>query len=140
MGRILGLDIGDKRIGIAVSDETGTLARPLSTLTRGAKRDDFVRLQSLCVEYHIEKIVAGLHKTLRGEIGPQARHVQRYADELSAAVGLPIEFWDERFSSIEAQERLATSGRKKRKAKGAIDTFAAAIILQEYLDATINDK
>jgi putative Holliday junction resolvase len=134
MGRLLGLDIGEKRIGVAISDETRTLARPLLTVTRASKKEDFAHIETLCREYQIEKIIAGLPKTLRNEEGPQARRVRRYADELSAAINLPIEFWDERFSSVDARDRLAASGRKPR-AKGAIDAAAAAIILQEYLDA-----
>ncbi len=134
MGRWLGLDIGEKRIGAAVSDETRTLARPLLTLTRASKQADFARFAALCVEQQIDQIVIGLPKTLRNEEGPQARRVRRYAGELQAALHLPIEFWDERYSSIDAQERLAQTGRK-RLAKGDIDSAAAAIILQEYLDA-----
>ena len=134
MGRLLGLDVGEKRIGVAISDETRTLARPLLTVTRASKKEDFARIETLCREYQIEKIIAGLPKTLRNEEGLQAQRVRRYADELSAAINLPIEFWDERFSSVDAQDRLADSGRKPR-AKGAIDAAAAAIILQEYLDA-----
>ena len=87
----------------------------------------------------IEKIIVGLPKTLRNEEGPQARRVRRYADELQAALNLPIDFWDERFSSVDAQERLAASSRKAR-AKGDIDSAAAAIILQEYLNAMNNDN
>jgi putative holliday junction resolvase len=139
MNRLLGLDIGEKRVGLAISDETLTLARPLSTLTRASKLEDFAKIKAVCVEYQIDKVICGLPKTLRNEIGPQARRVQRYADELAAAIELPIEFWDERFSSVEAEERLAASSRKKR-AKGDIDSAAAAIILQEYLDSMRNDQ
>ena len=134
MSRILSLDIGEKRIGIAIGDESHTLARPLSTLKRASKREDFARLAALCGEHQIEKIVCGLPRTLRNEEGPQARRVRRYAEELSAAIHVPIDFWDERFSSIDAGERLAASSRKPRD-KGAIDAAAAAIILQEYLNS-----
>jgi putative Holliday junction resolvase len=134
MSRLLGLDIGDKRIGIAISDESSTLARPLKTLTRTSKIEDFDKIKSVCLEYQIAKIVCGLPKTLRNEEGPQAQRVRRYADQLTASIGLPIEFWDERFSSVDAAERLAQSSRKKR-AKGDIDSAAAAIILQGYLDS-----
>jgi putative Holliday junction resolvase len=134
MGRLLGLDIGDKRVGVALSDETHTLARPVLTIRRTSKQADFARIAALCTEHQIERIVAGLPKTLRNEEGPQARRVRRYADELHAALDLPIDFWDERFSSVDAAERLALASRKPRD-KGAIDAAAAAIILQEYLDA-----
>lgn len=134
MGRWLGLDIGERRIGVALSDDTRTLARPLLTLTRASRREDFARLQALCHAHQIDLIVAGLPKTLRNEEGPQARRVRRYAEALGAAIHLPIDFWDERFSSVDAQDRLTAAGRKTR-AKGDIDSAAAAIILQEYIDA-----
>ena len=139
MSRLLGLDVGEKRIGVAVCDETQTLARPLLTLNRASKKEDFAKLAALCREHAIEKVVVGLPKTLRGEEGPQAQRVRRYAIELQAALNLPIEFWDERYSSVDAQERLASSSRKPR-AKGEIDAAAAAIILQEYLDAMNHDR
>ena len=134
MGRLLALDVGEKRVGVALCDETRTLARPLLTLRRASKKEDFTRLAALCREHAIERVIVGLPKTLRGEEGPQAQRVRRYADELQAALNLPIEFWDERFSSVDAQERLTSSSGKAR-AKGDIDAAAAAIILQEYLDA-----
>jgi putative holliday junction resolvase len=139
MSRWLGLDIGEKRIGVAICDETRTLARPLLTITRAAKIEDFARIAALCAEHQIERIIAGLPTTLRNEDGPQARCVRRYVAGLRAAVNLPIEFWDERFSSVEAGERLAISSRKPRT-KGDIDAAAAAIILQGYLDAMINEQ
>ena len=139
MSRLLGLDVGEKRIGVAVCDETQTLARPLLTLKRASKKEDFAKLAALCHEHAIEKVIVGLPKTLRGEEGPQAQKVRRYAAELQAALDLPIEFWDERYSSVDAQERLASSSRRPR-AKGEIDSAAAAIILQEYLDEMNNSQ
>ena len=134
MSRLLGLDIGEKRVGVALCDETQTLARPLLTLIRASKKEDFAKISALCREHAIEKVIVGLPKTLRGEEGPQAQRVRRYTIELQAALDLPIDFWDERYSSVDAHERL-TSASHKARAKGAIDSAAAAIILQEYLDA-----
>ncbi len=139
MSKLLSIDVGEKRIGVAISDDTHTLARPLLTITRASKREDFEKLKNICKENEIEKIICGLPKTLRNEEGPQAQRVRRYADLVSAAIEMPVEFWDERFSSIEAEERLAQSSRKKR-AKGSIDSAAAAIILQEYLDTKRNER
>src|SRR5512139_3455551 len=136
---MLALDVGEKRVGVALCDETQTLARPLLTLKRASKKEDFAKIAALCREHAIEKVIVGLPKTLRSEEGPQAQRVRRYATELQAALNLPIDFWDERFSSADAQERLASAGRKPR-AKRDIDSAAAAIILQEYLDAMTNDK
>ena len=134
MGRMLALDVGEKRVGLALCDETQTLARPMLTLYRASKKEDFARIAALCREHAVEKVIIGLPKTLRGEEGPQARRIRRYAAELQEALNLPIEFWDERYSSVDAQERLTASSRKSRP-KGDIDSAAAAIILQEYLDA-----
>lgn len=133
MGRWLSLDVGEKRVGVALCDETHTLARPLFTLKRASKKEDFAKLAALCREQQIEKIIVGLPKTLRNEEGPQARRVRRYADELQAALNLPIEFWDERFSTVEAHDLIAASMRKL-SGKDEIDAFAAAVILQDYLD------
>jgi putative Holliday junction resolvase len=124
---------------VALCDETQTLARPLLTLRRASKKEDFTRLAAVCREHAIEKVIVGLPKTLRGEEGPQAQRVRRYALELQAALHLPLEFWDERYSSVDAQERLASASRKVR-AKGDIDSAAAAIILQEYLNALTNGQ
>lgn len=134
MSRLLALDVGEKRIGIAISDETLTLARPLLTLKRASKREDFDMIRSICVEQHIERIICGLPKTLRNEEGPQVQRVRRYANQLATSIGVPIEYWDERFSTVEAEESLAQASRRKR-AKGDIDSAAAAIILQGYLDS-----
>ena len=134
MGRILALDVGEKRIGVALCDETQTLARPLLTLTRASKKEDFARLAALSHEHAIEKVIVGLPKTLRGEDGPQAQRVRRYATELQAALDLPIEFWDERFSTVGARDLMAAA-KRKLSSKGEIDAIAATVILQEYLDA-----
>ncbi len=134
VGRLLALDVGEKRVGVALSDETHTLARPLFTLTRASKQEDFARLAAVCADQQIETIIVGLPKTLRNEEGPQARRVRRYADELQAALNLPLEFWDERFSTVEAHDLMMAVGRKP-SSKGETDAIAASVILQEYLDA-----
>jgi len=136
---MLALDVGEKRVGVAVCDETQTLARPLLTLRRASKKEDFARLAVVCREHAIEKVIVGAAQDTARRRRPQAQRVRRYAAELQAALSLPIEFWDERYSSVDAQERLASSSRKAR-AKGDIDSAAAAIILQEYLDAMNNDQ
>ena len=133
MGRMLALDVGEKRVGVALCDETQTLARPLLTLRRASKKEDFARLAAVCREHAIEKVIVGLPKTLRGEEGPQAQRVRRYALELQAALNLPIEFWDERFSTVRARDLMADIGRKL-SSKGEIDALAATVILQDYLD------
>ena len=133
MSRLLALDIGDKRIGVAVSDESRLLARPLTTIARASKREDFEAIARLVAAHNVERLIVGLPRTLRGEEGPQAQRVRRYVAALSSAIDAPIAFQDERYTSVEAEERLAGSSRRRR-AKRDIDAAAAAIILQDYLN------
>ena len=151
MARLLALDIGDRRIGVAISDESQMLARPLTTIARASKREDFESIAKLIAAHGVERLIVGLPRTLRGDEGPQAARVRRYAEALSAAIDAPIVFQDERYTSLEAEERLAASprllsgarrtiapeakrsGGRKSAAQG-VDAAAAAIILQDYLD------
>jgi len=136
MGRLLALDIGEKRIGVAVCDESGTLARPLTTLTRASKREDFERIAWLVAEQNVERVIAGYPRSLSGEEGPQAQRVCRYVEALSAALSVPVELWDERYTTVEATERLReVLPKRKLRDRGRLDAAAAAIILQDYLDA-----
>jgi putative Holliday junction resolvase len=131
--RLMALDIGERRIGIAVSD-SGILATPHSVLRRKSKQEDFTRLSHLITELKIERVIVGLPYSLSGpeEIGPQARRVMRYADALAATIPTPIEYFDERYSTVDAATYLSTLGLKKT----AIDAAAAAVILQNYLDSS----
>jgi putative Holliday junction resolvase len=135
MGRKLALDIGDKRIGVAVSDETGTLAHPLTTITRASKRQDFERIARLAAEQGVECVVAGYPRSLSGDEGPQAQRVRRYVEALAATLPVPVELWDERYTTVEATERLIDAKRRRPRDRGQLDAAAAAIILQDYLDA-----
>jgi len=137
--RLLALDVGAKRIGVAISDETHILARPLTTIARASKQEDFEAIANLVAAHNVERLIVGLPRTLRGEEGPQAQRVRRYADALSAVVDTPIAFQDERYTSVEAEARLAASSRRKR-AQGDVDAAAAAIILQDYLDQRMKDE
>ena len=149
MARLLALDIGDRRIGVAISDESQMLARPLTTIARTSKRKDFESIAKLIAAHGVERLIVGLPRTLRGDEGAQAARVRRYAEALSAAIGAPIAFQDERYTSLEAGERLGrklqTPNFKLQRLKGArsggrrsaaqrVDAAAAAIILQDYLD------
>jgi putative Holliday junction resolvase len=138
-GRILALDPGERRIGVALSDELGILASPLCILQRrGSERASAVA--ELVREHGAVEIVVGFPRTLRGEIGPQARRVERFVEELRGAVDVPVRLWDERYSTAEATARLAatrkpSAGRRNRAAPPHVDALAAAVILQEYLDS-----
>jgi putative Holliday junction resolvase len=134
MARLLGLDIGERRIGVAVSDPTQTVARPLTTIVRASRQEDFEAVEGLVQKHEAEGIIVGLPISLDGTEGPQARQTRRYAERLSAAVSVPIEYWDERYSSATAAEILQSRGRG-RHTRGEIDATAAAVILQSYLNA-----
>ncbi len=134
MARLLALDIGEKRIGVAISDETCTLARPLQVIERGRRADEIETLRSLLTRYQVETVIVGYPRSLSGAEGPQALQVKRYVERLSATLPVRVIWWDERYSTREATERLRAGGRRPAD-KGQIDAAAAAVILQDYLDA-----
>jgi putative Holliday junction resolvase len=130
--RLIALDVGERRIGVAVSDPTGTLATPHSVIQRRSKAKDFAAVARLVAELGAEQVVVGLPLSLNGEVGPQARRVTRYARALAQTLDVPVELYDERYSTVTADELLAESGRKRRV---PIDAAAAAVILQDYLES-----
>jgi putative holliday junction resolvase len=138
--RTLGLDLGQRRIGVALSDVYGTLASPLTTVQGMPRQYAIEQIQRLIREYEVMEIVIGLPLTLRGEIGPQAKEVQAFAEALGKAVALPIHFFDERLTTAAAEQMLRELGVKPEKRKQQIDQVAATIILQDYLDHTRNHE
>jgi putative Holliday junction resolvase len=135
MARLLALDVGERRIGVAVSDPTGTVARPLTCIVRSSRKADFQAIYRLIEEYFAERVIVGLPLSLDGSEGPQARQTRRYAEQLAQAINIPIEFWDERYSSATAAAILREKGQRDRRVRGELDATAAAVILQSYLDA-----
>jgi putative Holliday junction resolvase len=137
--RVLGLDVGERRVGIAISDPTGTVARPLQALVRGSREEDFAAIAALVVEHDVGLVVVGRPLSLDGTEGPQARRVARYAEALAARLPVRLVSWDERFTTVEAEEilRQSRSKREMRRARtaGELDAVAAAVILQGYLDS-----
>jgi putative holliday junction resolvase len=132
--RILGIDPGEKRIGIAISDPAGRVAVPVSVLTRQG-RNSFAELSELATREGVELIVVGAALAPDGGAGLQARRGERFGRELSDASGIPVVFWDERFSSQNAMRALCSLGVRRRQRKREIDATAAAMILQDYLDS-----
>jgi putative Holliday junction resolvase len=130
----LGLDIGKKRLGVAGCDGTGLIATGLTTIERSSFMADVEQLQKLVKEREAQVLVAGLPYSLDGSIGFQAKEVQKYARRIAAALQLPLEYVDERLTSVEAEEQLKAQKRFSTRDKGAIDRRAAAIILQQWLD------
>ncbi|HEX9015389.1 MAG TPA: Holliday junction resolvase RuvX [Chloroflexota bacterium] len=134
--RALALDVGDRRIGVALSDPTGLIASPLTIIRRTSERQDHAAIASLARENGVETVVIGLPRTLRDEIGPQAQRVMRFGDRLAEAVGVPVTYWDERFSTVEAETIGGTRrGRRGSSRSPFVDDLAAAVILQSYLDS-----
>ena len=133
--RIIGLDVGDKWLGVALSDPMGIIARPLVIL---AHRDDVTDAETvlkLVNEYSAGKVVIGLPRLMSGHIGTQAEHVQHFAGRLSSMTDAPVLFQDERFSTTGAREIMKTNRKKKKSFfKERDDAVAAAIILQDFLD------
>lgn len=125
-------------MGVAVSDPTGTVARPLQTLVRGSRQEDFAAIAGLVAEHDAELLVVGRPLSLDGTEGPQARRINRYVEALAARLPIRVVLWDERFTTAAAQEILRQSRGKKRRRQarsaGEVDAIAAAVILQSYLD------
>jgi putative holliday junction resolvase len=130
----LGLDFGVKRLGVAGCDGTGLIATGLTTIERTSFREDVEKLKKIVADREIEILVIGLPYSMNGELGTQAKQVQKFAKRLSTALQLPIEYVDERLTSIQAEEQLKAQKRFSTRDKGAIDRQAAAIILQQWLD------
>jgi putative holliday junction resolvase len=132
--RCLGLDYGFRRIGVALGDPLGIIARPYLIIRRKTNEADFAHLTAIVEKEQVTKIVVGLPTDTIGEIGPQAERVIRWAHKLAVAVEVPISFWDESHSSVHAKDlRGIESGQHRRPAH--VDDVAAAVILQEYLNA-----
>ena len=132
--RLMALDIGDRRIGVALSDPGRTLSRGLQVIRRRSIEADMALIASLVSEHEVEKIIVGHPLRLDGSVGEQARRVEEYAAELEEAVGVPVEFWDESYSTERARQVMIEAGRKRADRKKRLDAVAAAVILQDYMD------
>jgi putative Holliday junction resolvase len=141
--RVLALDVGERRTGVAISDPTGTLARPLRSLERGSRGEDFAAVAAMVAEHEVGVIVVGQPIGLDGTQGPQAQRMARYAEAMAAQVPVEVILWDESLTTVTAEEimRQTLSEKKRRRARGSgeLDSFAAAVILQSYLDSRHRD-
>ena len=134
--RVLGLDLGTRRIGVAVSDRSGTLASPLTVLVRtGDRRRDHEAIRRLVVEEEAERVVVGLPLSLDGTVGRAARGAIAEADEMASVVGVPVETFDERLTTVSAERDLRQLQMRAEARRRVIDKVAAAVILQSWLDA-----
>jgi putative Holliday junction resolvase len=134
-GRVLALDLGKRRIGLALSDELGVTAQGLETLERTNIRTDLARLSELVSQRKVTTILIGNPLHMSGHEGRQAVHAREFGARLQAATGLPVEFWDERLTTVEAQRVLRQSGISIEKRAKAVDRLAAVILLESYLDS-----
>jgi putative holliday junction resolvase len=130
----LGLDVGKKRIGVAGCDGTGLIATGLTTIERSSFAKDVARIGDLVAEREASILVIGLPYSMNGSLGIQAQETQKFAEKLALSLGLPLEYVDERLTSVEAENQLKEQKRFSRKDKGAVDRRAAQIILQQWLD------
>jgi len=140
MSRILGLDPGAKRIGVAVSDPTALVAQSLKPVERNRGPRWAVEVEKLVAQYQVAEVVVGLPLNMDGSEGPAAAEARRLAEILKARLKVPIKMWDERLTTVAAQRMFRETGMKMRRAKKRMDGVAAALILQGYLDYRSKSK
>jgi putative holliday junction resolvase len=136
-GRVLGLDVGARRIGMAVSDPLGITAQGLETLQRQNKRQDFAQLEKVIREYGVKEMVVGLPLRMSGEAGTQSEKMCVFAEELRKRFGLPVHLWDERLTSVEANRLLRETEMSIGKRGRAVDRMAAVLILQGWMESRL---
>ncbi len=141
--RLLALDVGDRHTGVAVSDPTATIARPLTTIHHQSRDELISAVSALVIEQGVRAVVVGRPLSLDGTIGPQARRVDRCAGALEESLDVPVILWDERFSTATADEVLRQTrkegARRRARSNGEIDAIAAAVILRSYLDSKLRE-
>jgi putative Holliday junction resolvase len=135
MKRVLGIDYGTARIGVAISDELQMLAHPAETIVIGKTADPLARLATIVREKNVAQIVVGLPRHMNGSLGASAEEAGKFADELRRVVGCEVLTWDERLSTVAAHRALREAGKSSRQTRGYIDQVAAQMLLQSYLDS-----
>lgn len=132
--RILGLDIGTKTVGVAISDPLGWTAQGITTVRRKNYTKDMEEIKKICDEYGVETIVAGMPKNMNGTIGPSGEMVKEFCERLKEVVNINIEFWDERLTTVAAHKAMLEADLSRSKRNKIVDKVAATYILQGYLD------
>ncbi|WP_276356372.1 Holliday junction resolvase RuvX [Cohnella caldifontis] len=133
--RILGLDYGDRRIGVALSDAFGWTAQGLEMIENGSEEAVLRRISELVEQNGVQTIVVGLPKNMNGTIGPRGEICMAFADKLRETLSVPVDLWDERLTTVAATRALLEADVSRRKRKQVVDKMAAALLLQNYLDA-----
>lgn len=137
--RVLAIDYGRKRIGLALSDELGATAQPLGTIHRVNRRDDLRRLREICRNHSVARIIVGHPLHMSGEAGEMAAEAARFATRLAKEIGVGVELVDERLTSWEARQTIEQTNSASRRKRGPLDDVAAAILLRDYLERTRPD-
>ena len=132
--RILGLDIGSKTIGVAISDPLGWTAQGITTIRRTKKEQDLEEIKKICKEYSVDTIVIGLPKNMNGTIGESGERVLDFSERIKEATGLKVDMWDERLTTVAAHKAMLEADLSRHKRKKIVDKIAAIYILQGYLD------
>jgi putative Holliday junction resolvase len=138
--RIVALDYGERRIGVAASDALGIAASPITVIERGSLAEDTERIRELVRHREAGLVVMGLPLNMDGSPGPMARRVRRFASALRRELDVEVRLWDERLSTSEAERALVAAGRRRARRREIRDAVAAAVILQAYLDARRQEK
>ncbi|MDD6795826.1 MAG: Holliday junction resolvase RuvX [Clostridiaceae bacterium] len=138
--RVLGLDVGQKTIGVAISDPLGFTAQGITTIRRAGKAKEIEELKKICKDYSVESIVIGLPKNMNGSIGFAGEKIMEFSDMIKEELGLKIEFWDERLTTVAAHRAMLEADMSRGKRKKVVDKVAATYILQGYLDRISNMK
>lgn len=133
--RIMGLDYGDRRIGVAVSDELGWTAQGVDTLEKRRDEGELSKIAELVQQYQVEEIVVGLPKNMNGTIGPRGEICIEFAEKLRVHLDLPVHLWDERLTTVSAHRTLLEADVSRGKRKQVVDKIAATLILQNYMDS-----
>jgi putative holliday junction resolvase len=144
--KLIGLDVGDRRVGTAFGDTSLRLATPMTVVERSSIEDDARAIANLAREFDAELVIVGLPRNMDGSIGPQAAATLAFVDAIAPSVPVPMQMWDERLSTVEAAQRRPPSGSSNAPARGArrkkvrpnLDAHAAAVILQDYMDDQAN--
>jgi putative Holliday junction resolvase len=132
--RILGLDVGNKRIGVAVSDPLGITAQGIGVIHRKNIKEDINKISGFIKQYDVEKVLLGLPKNMNGTIGPQSELVKEFGDKIKNKLKIEVDYWDERLTSVAAERVLIDADLSRKKRKTVIDEVAAVLILQNYLE------
>jgi putative Holliday junction resolvase len=135
--RILGLDVGKKRIGVAVSDELGITAQGIGVIVRSSTKRDIQAISEIARKYRVDKIVIGLPVNMNGTLGPQGEEIKEFGEKLRNYLNIEVQYWDERLSTVAAERVLIDADISRKKRKNVIDKLSAVVILQNFLDSQL---